>query len=158
MQITLNQLEIETALKAYINDQVNLKEGVSIVIDLKAGRGPEGFSANIDISAPGKSAQTATVAVKQTATVAEAVKPAKAAVAQASTAGVATGTAKVVAKAADPQPEPEQETVAETQEEVAEQKAEVVEAQAEAAEASAEEAAPVARPSLFGNLKKPVNS
>ena len=49
MQITLNQTEIETALRRYVNDQVNIREGHEIVIDLKAGRGENGFSATIDI-------------------------------------------------------------------------------------------------------------
>lgn len=49
MQITLNQTEIETALRRYVNDQVNIREGHEIIIDLKAGRGENGFSATIDI-------------------------------------------------------------------------------------------------------------
>lgn len=49
MQITLNQAEIEQAIKNYVNDQVNIREGHDIAIDLKAGRGPEGFTATIDI-------------------------------------------------------------------------------------------------------------
>ena len=49
MQITLNQTEIETALRRYVNDQVNVREGHEITIDLKAGRGENGFSATIDI-------------------------------------------------------------------------------------------------------------
>ena len=53
MQITLNQAEIEQAIKNYVNDQVNIREGHDITIDLKAGRGPEGFTATIDIVAPG---------------------------------------------------------------------------------------------------------
>lgn len=52
MQITLNQAEIEQAIKNYVNDQVNIREGHDITIDLKAGRGPEGFTATIDIVAP----------------------------------------------------------------------------------------------------------
>lgn len=49
MQITLNQTEIETALRRYVNEQVNIREGHEIIIDLKAGRGENGFSATIDI-------------------------------------------------------------------------------------------------------------
>ena len=49
MQITLNQDEIETAIKNYVNQQVNIREGQEITIDLKAGRGENGFSATIDI-------------------------------------------------------------------------------------------------------------
>lgn len=49
MQITLNQNEIEIAISEYIESQVQLKEGQQVEIDLKASRGPEGFTANIDI-------------------------------------------------------------------------------------------------------------
>lgn len=49
MQITLNQTEIETALRRYVNEQVNIREGHEVIIDLKAGRGENGFSATIDI-------------------------------------------------------------------------------------------------------------
>lgn len=149
MQITLNQVEIETALKAYINDQINIKDGMEITIDLKAGRGPEGFSATIDISAPAKKAPV---------TVTEAVKPAKQAVAQAtSTSAPATGSVKAAAKV-QPEPEPEEEQV--QQEETAEQEAVAEEAQAEEATAEAEEVQAEEQPrkSLFGNLKKPVNN
>ena len=54
MQITLNQTEIETALRRYVNDQVNVREGHEIVIDLKAGRGENGHSAIIDIVPQGQ--------------------------------------------------------------------------------------------------------
>lgn len=49
MQITLNQDEIEAALRKYVNEQVNIRDGHEITIDLKAGRGENGFSATIDI-------------------------------------------------------------------------------------------------------------
>ncbi|AHC56579.1 hypothetical protein JJJA_0063 [Achromobacter phage JWDelta] len=52
MQITLVQSEIEQALKNYINEQVNVKEGMEIVIVLKATRGEEGTTAVIDITKP----------------------------------------------------------------------------------------------------------
>lgn len=52
MQITLVQSEIEQALKNYINEQVNVKEGMDIVIVLKATRGEEGTTAVIDITKP----------------------------------------------------------------------------------------------------------
>ena len=69
MQITLNQAEIEQAIKNYVNDQVNIREGHDITIDLKAGRGPEGFTATIDIVAPGATKATEpTAASKSTLT------------------------------------------------------------------------------------------
>lgn len=49
MQITLIQSEIEQALKNYINEQVNVKEGMEITIAFKATRGDEGNTAIIDI-------------------------------------------------------------------------------------------------------------
>lgn len=49
MQITLNQDEIMNALENYVRSQINLAENQKIDIDLKAGRGENGFSATLDI-------------------------------------------------------------------------------------------------------------
>lgn len=49
MKITLEQNEIEQAIRNYINDQMHIKDGMEIVIDLKATRGDAGMTANIDI-------------------------------------------------------------------------------------------------------------
>lgn len=49
MLITLNQAEIESAIHNLVNEQVNIKDGHEITIELRAGRGPEGFTATIDI-------------------------------------------------------------------------------------------------------------
>ena len=49
MQITLVQSEIEQALRTYVNNLINIKEGTQINIDLSAGRGADGFKATIDI-------------------------------------------------------------------------------------------------------------
>jgi len=49
MQITLEQSEIKQALTDYVANQVNIKEGMKIVIDLVTSRGAEGFKATIDI-------------------------------------------------------------------------------------------------------------
>lgn len=76
MQITLNQSEIETAIRRYVNEQVNIREGHEIVIDLKAGRGENGFTATIDIlpdlsdtptqaPAPAKSATTKPLGIQE---------------------------------------------------------------------------------------------
>lgn len=56
MQITLKQDEIETAIRSYVSGQVNIVEGNDVLIDLKAGRGPEGFTATIDIVPAGTKA------------------------------------------------------------------------------------------------------
>lgn len=52
MQITLNQDEIESALRAHITSQVNIREDQELALELKAGRGENGFSAILDIRTP----------------------------------------------------------------------------------------------------------
>lgn len=52
MQITLTQAEIEQAIRNFITEQVNIREGHTLSIDLRAGRGPEGYTATIDILGP----------------------------------------------------------------------------------------------------------
>lgn len=49
MRITLVQAEIDQAIVNYINSQVNVKDGMSITVDLSATRGENGFTATIDI-------------------------------------------------------------------------------------------------------------
>lgn len=49
MQITLNQDEIIDAVKAYVRSQINIASNQDIVIDLRAGRGENGFTATLDI-------------------------------------------------------------------------------------------------------------
>lgn len=75
MQITLNQQEIETALKAYVCSQININEGQEIAIELKAGRSEAGYTATLDIrpatdvrsaaKKPAFSADTTTAAVAE---------------------------------------------------------------------------------------------
>lgn len=67
MQVTLVQSEIEQALREFINSQINIKDGMEIVIVLKATRGDEGTTAIIDIVKPEPVAD----AVKGTAIVSE---------------------------------------------------------------------------------------
>ena len=50
MQIIINQSEIESAIRTYVQEQINVKPGMQIDIDLKATRGAEGATAIIDIS------------------------------------------------------------------------------------------------------------
>jgi len=50
MQLILTQSDIETALINYVNELVNIKDGMSISVDLKATRGADGATAIIDIS------------------------------------------------------------------------------------------------------------
>ena len=49
MKITIDQVEIEQAIKDYIGGQIAIREDQRVDIDLKAGRGENGFSASIDI-------------------------------------------------------------------------------------------------------------
>ena len=57
MQITLNQDEIIQAIIAHVKSCINVAEGTEITVDLRAGRGDNGFSATLDI-VPIKSAVT----------------------------------------------------------------------------------------------------
>ncbi|QDP54353.1 MAG: hypothetical protein Unbinned4120contig1000_5 [Prokaryotic dsDNA virus sp.] len=49
MRITLNQEEIEEAIEKLILDQVDVPDDIRIDIDLKATRGDEGYTAEIDL-------------------------------------------------------------------------------------------------------------
>lgn len=54
MQITINQTEIETAIRNHILSQITVNNNMVIDIDLKATRGPEGYSAVINIRPDGE--------------------------------------------------------------------------------------------------------
>lgn len=146
MQITLVQSEIEQALRTYVNNLINIKEGTQINIDLSAGRGADGFKATIDIVqldsviAPVGQTQKAETksAAEEKPAKAEPKKEKKAEQTQTSSGAVAeAGSAQLVG---DQQSEDEDATESEVQAE---------------AEAQTEQAAP--RKSLFGGLTKPVN-
>lgn len=49
MKLTLNQEEIEVALKQYVGNNVSFKAGADIKIEFTAGRGEKGLTAEIDI-------------------------------------------------------------------------------------------------------------
>ncbi|WP_244832393.1 hypothetical protein [Caballeronia sp. TF1N1] len=61
MQIIIVQTEIEAAIRAHIEQQVSIKEGMEIAIDLRSTRGDVGFTAHIDI-VPAKAAKAHRVA------------------------------------------------------------------------------------------------
>lgn len=70
MQIQLNQVEIETAIRNYVHEQINVREGMQIDITLKATRGDDGQTAIIDIVpakvvAPVAEVKTTAVAVQR---------------------------------------------------------------------------------------------
>jgi hypothetical protein len=49
MQITLNQDEIEEAIRNHVHGQVTIRESQEMSIDLRAGRGENGFTATLDV-------------------------------------------------------------------------------------------------------------
>lgn len=51
MKITLDETEIKQAVRDYVNGQVDVKPGQTIEIDFTAGRGSNGLTATVDISA-----------------------------------------------------------------------------------------------------------
>lgn len=53
LEITIDQNEIETAIKNHIGTLLTVAEGQSISISMKAGRGDNGFSATIEIGGNG---------------------------------------------------------------------------------------------------------
>ena len=168
MKITIDQAEIETAIKAHIASQVSVKEGMSISVDLRATRGETGMQANITIAPEGEVVAKATgpVAARQIPA------PTVAIVRRAPlTAVPATPKAEVQAVAQEVQVQG-----IESVEETGEKTGEVVQDngvdEGDPADEQAEEAAtvepvavaPVApagdqnkTKSLFGGLRKPVN-
>lgn len=169
MQVTLVQVEIEQALTDYINNQINIKDGMKISIDLKAGRGADGFNAIVDIVpisqvTANKPAPTPEVQEekpepkeeKQKAVVEKqkASQTQKSAPATQTAATAATGSAtdagdgkEVLAEVLkDEEPTPVTETAAEPQIEETQE------------EEVAQEETPKPRPSLFAGLKKATNS
>lgn len=52
MQINLNEADIIEAIEEHVRKKVNFDADVEVVIDLKATRGPEGFTATIDLGSP----------------------------------------------------------------------------------------------------------
>ena len=52
MRVTLNQDEIFEAVGDYLRNRLNLDAAASIEISFTAGRGPKGYSADVDITYP----------------------------------------------------------------------------------------------------------
>ena len=142
MQLVLPQSELEQAIKNYVNDLMNIKEGAELHIDLKAGRGVDGFTATIDIIKAGS--------IVPAKTVVPAVMPAAAAVLKVTARAVVQE--EIIPKA---EPVKEQEVI--PVEVTVEAKSEQPEAatQGQAEEAAPAEATTSVRRPLFGNLKKP---
>lgn len=136
MQIIITQSEIESAIRTYIMEQVSVKPGMTITIDLKATRGAEGATAIIDIVA----IAGATNPFKAIVPIEEPKKKEAAAELVMPGGGLAHNPVKAVVEAVPEALIPENEVVEPAVQEP------VVET-------------PVvpARTSLFSNLKKPVN-
>ena len=137
MQLILPQSELEQAIKNYVNDLMNVKDGTELAIDLKAGRGLDGFTATVDIIKAGTAMPAKTV-------VPAAVTPAPVPVA---------APVKVT-----PRPVAKEEPVAEekpAEDTSVANKSEQQEAASEAKEEAPAEAPSTVRRPLFGSLKKP---
>lgn len=137
MQLILPQSELEQAIKNYVNDLMNVKDGTELSIDLKAGRGLDGFTATVDIIKSG------------TATPAKTVVPAAVISAPVPVAAPVKVTPRPVAKE---EPVAEEKPAEDTS--VA-NKSEQQEAASEAKEEAPAEAPSTVRRPLFGSLKKP---
>ena len=137
MQLILPQSELEQAIKNYVNDLMNVKDGTELSIDLKAGRGLDGFTATVDIIKAGTAMPAKTV-------VPAAVIPAPVPVA---------APVKVT-----PRPVAKEEPVAEekpAEDTSVANKSEQQEAASEAKEEAPAEAPYTVRRPLFGSVKKP---
>ena len=153
MQIILDQNEIEQALREHLNTKFRINEGQDITIEMKAGRGENGFTANIDIVPAGTSKP------EQGKTLNIAEKIARAPRAAAPTTEDTSSTAT----AAQAEPTPETAPVADQAGQEAAQNAAGDEAGETANAGTGEtqteqEGAPKPTTGLFANLKKPQNS
>lgn len=52
MRVTLNQNELFEAISSYMSDKFNLDNTAKIEISFTAGRGPKGYTADVDITYP----------------------------------------------------------------------------------------------------------
>lgn len=145
MQITLVQTEVEQALRDYVANRLTLAEGTTFSIELAATRGEKGITATIELIEPPKAGQVAAVAVKTTVKA-----PAPAPSVTEKPAPVAEQPAQQATETAadSAQVTGEGQPQADSQEAASDPK--------ESADAQ-QEAAPVGK-SLFGGLKRPVNS
>lgn len=185
MRIILVQAEIELALRAYVLNQIAVKDGQDISITFKNTRGDDGATAEIDITTPSISSGSPTTVgnepQKSTQPVKESVSPVQATktLPKASTASPAPAVEATAPTSTEPEqsveaassttePTAQVSTEAETPaEESKEEEFKVPSFLNKAAQTSTEEEAPVTKPSaaeapapsksLFANLTKPVN-
>lgn len=74
MKIQIVQAEIEEAIRSYIGEQIAIKDGMQIAIDIRSTRGDAGFTAEIDIS-PAKNVGSEAKATGSVTTLVSAQKP-----------------------------------------------------------------------------------
>lgn len=155
MRITLNQIEIELALKNYVNKLLNVHQGIDMTIDIKATRGSDGMTAEIDLTDPSDGYKFLPQKVEVEAVVTKPVqilnKPVSVPEVPQNTTPVQQSTPEPVA-----QPEPEPAQIPQVHEPLTPPDEEV---SPSVAPAEGETAVVAAKPKvgLFANLKKPVN-
>lgn len=148
MQLILPQSELETAITEYVHGIMNVKEGHTMSIDLKAGRGLDGFTATVDIVKVGTPVPAKTVVPAAVISVATPVP----------TPTVIKVTPRPPAKeepipAATPETPVEEVPIEDAP--VADKSEQQEVAAVETTEEVAAETSPVVRRPLFGSLKKP---
>jgi len=152
MQLILPQSELEQAIKNYVNDLMNVKDGAELCIDLRAGRGVDGFTATVDIIKSGTAAPVKTVVPM--ATPLAAVVPANP-----SMAALKVPARTVVKESPEAVPVAvvvvEEVLVVEPQAPAVADKSEQQDAAVETKEEAAPEVTTTVRRPLFGSLKKP---
>ena len=143
MQLILPQSELETAITEYVHGIMNIKDGNTMTIDLKAGRGLDGFTATVDIVKSGTPVPAKTVVPAATPVTASIVTPMK------------------VIPRPPAKEEPvavvvvEEEIVVTPEDTSVANKSEQQEAAVETKEEAPAEAPSTVRRPLFGSLKKP---
>ena len=172
MRIILVQAEIELALRAYVLNQISVREGQEITIAFKNTRGDDGATAEIDISTPSgaplkvpstpvkRQAAPTSVAASQTASEPEVEEdtsdPSDGSPAPAVEAESDTTASEEEAPVQDASTTSEADTAAET---VNQKEEEPVTKPASFLKPTAQpsDEAPAPSKSLFANLTKPVN-
>lgn len=143
MQIILPQSELEQAITDYVHGIMNIKDGNTMTIDLKAGRGLDGFTATVDIVKSGTPVPAKTVvpaAIPLTASLVTPMKVTPRPPAKEEPVAVVVVEEVIVVT-------PEVTAVA--------TKSEQQEAAVETKEETPAEVTPSVRRPLFGSLKKP---
>lgn len=173
MRILIVQDEIEQAIRSHILNQISIKEGQEIKIDLKATRGDDGMTAEINIVTPGNEPQKPTQTATQSRSASTGTKT------QATKPSTSPAPAVTATEATSSEPEVSADTASttEAEAEVVNQKEETTPtslfpAATKAFDADlpvdadsttfatkpASQAAAEPSKSLFGNLTKPVNT